>query len=290
MSTPTDEFSPAFSAAFDPTAAPDIPPSPVPYGGCPWPVDPACLTDDWNNLDPDVQDRALALASSTLYRLSGYRVGGCPVTVRPCKADCVASSLRPSYLDMLGFYGGSGFFPHIDGGVWVNSCGCRGDCSCGPECRVSLPAPVGSVTEVKVDGTVVPATDYQIDGNGIIWTGAGDCPWPTCQDMGLPDTEPGTFSITYLNSWPVDSLGAYAAGVLSMEFAKACTGGKCRLPAGVTSIVRQGVAIEVAGGTFPNGFTGIREVDAILAMWNPTPIRQAPTVWSPDLRSPRVMR
>ena len=33
---------------------------------------------------PEVQDRAPGLASATLRRLTGYRVGGCPITVRPC--------------------------------------------------------------------------------------------------------------------------------------------------------------------------------------------------------------
>ena len=71
--------------------------------------------------------------------------------------------------------------------------------------------------------------------------------------MTLADTEPDTFSVTYLNGYPVDGLGAYAAGVLAMEFAKACTGGKCRLPAGVTSVARQGVSLQIATGAFPAG-------------------------------------
>ena len=61
---------------------------PIPTSGCPWPVDPACLGEKWDELDPEVQERATGLASATLRRLTGYRVGGCPVTVRPCKASC----------------------------------------------------------------------------------------------------------------------------------------------------------------------------------------------------------
>jgi hypothetical protein len=54
-----------------------------------------------------------------------------------------------------------------------------------------------------------------------------------------------------------------------MEFAKACTGDKkCRLPGNVSQIVRQGLSIEVIGGSFPNGLTGIREVDTYTAQWN----------------------
>lgn len=280
-------FSPSFDAAYDPAVTAALPGDPDP---CAWPLDTACLTEDWDTLDPSVQARSQALAGATLRRLTGYRVGGCPITVRPCTQGCLSSTVRPSYLDMLGTYG-SGFFPHIEGGVWVNSCGCLRNCSCSQLCEVELPAPVGVVYEVKVDGAVVPDTDYRVDRNILVWVGADPCPWPVCQDMKAADTEPGTFSVTYLNSYPVDSLGAYAGGILAMEYAKACIGStKCRLPAGVTAVTRQGISMEISAGSFPDGFTGIREVDAFITLWNPKPIRQAPQVWSPDLHAPRVVR
>lgn len=253
--------------------------------GCPWPVDPACLTAEWDALDDDVKDRAILLASETLRRLTGYRVGGCPVTVRPCRASCVGVGYLP-------FYTGGPFFPHISpGGYWVNSCACTTDCSCSALCTVTLPAPVGRIEKVMLDGIEVDPVDYAISENRLIWTGVSDCPWPICQDLTRPDTEPGTFSVTYLNSWPVDALGAYAGGVLAMEFARACAGSnKCRFPATVTTVTRQGVSFDVVAGTFPGGFTGIREVDAYIALWNPHNIRQAPQVYSPDIRNPRVIR
>ena len=87
-----------------------------PESGCAWPVDPACLGDAWDTLDPTVQERATLLAGETLRRLTGYRVGGCPVTVRPCKATCANTVFLPYY--------GGGYTPHINaGGYWVNSCG-----------------------------------------------------------------------------------------------------------------------------------------------------------------------
>jgi hypothetical protein len=49
------------------------------------------------------------------------------------------------------------------------------------------------------------------------------------------------------------------------------------------------VSFEVAAGTFTSGFTGIREVDAWIGLWNPDNLRQVSTVWSPDLRRPRVV-
>ena len=258
--------------------------TPVPEpSGCPWPVDPACLGDEWDALDPTVQERATLLAGETLRRLTGYRVGGCPVTVRPCKASCANTAYLP-------FYTG-GFNPHISiGGYWVNSCGCTTNCSCSELCTVTLPLPIGRIDEVVVDGVIVDPGDYTIIRNQLTWIGGGDCPWPICQDLSLPDTEPGTFSVTYLNAWPVDTLGAYAAGVLAYEYAQACVGNKCRLPSNVTSLTRQGVTMEMATGSFPGGFTGIREVDAFIAIYNPRGVREQTRVWSPDIHTPRVVR
>lgn len=256
---------------------------------CAWPVDMACFGAEWDQMPQDVQDRAVALASATLHRLSGYRVSNCPITVRPCKASCADASV-PSYFGVIGAYGP--FRPGITAdGSWVNSCGCTTDCSCETLCSVALPGPVGRVDEVKVDGQAVDAADYVLIDNAVVWAGTGECPWPTCQSLTLPDTEPGTFSITYLNAYPVDALAQYAAGVLALEFARACTDSRaCRLPAGVTSISRQGISIDIEGGAFPGGFTGIREVDTWIALWNPNGLRQAPSVWFPGKRTPKVVR
>jgi hypothetical protein len=48
--------------------------------------------------------------------------------------------------------------------------------------------------------------------------------------------------------------------------------------------------MEIATGAFPGGFTGIREVDAFIAIWNPNAVREQTRVWSPDIRPPRVIR
>jgi hypothetical protein len=252
------------------------------YAGCEWPLDPACLGTEWDTLTDAVKERSAALASSTLRRLTGYRVGGCPIVVRPCKAGC-ADGFVPFY----DAYSGGSFRPGINAsGFWINSCGCDSDCSCTTLCEVNLPGPVGAVYEIKIDGVVVPTSDYFVSGTKIVWAGADDCPWPTCQDLTLPDTDAGTFSIRYLNSYAVDGLGAYAAATLAMEYAKACTGNKCRLPAGVTSVTRQGVSYEIASGAFPDGFTGIREIDAYISLWNPGAMRQASKVYTPDRKAP----
>lgn len=242
------------------------------YGGCPWPMDPACQNAEWATFDPDVQERALALASMTLERLTGFRVGNCPVKVRPCAQPGVPVSSWPGDHHPAG--------PLNWAGSWSNSPCASGDCT--TTCEVILPAPVGRIDEVMLDG--LPITTWELhDTNILVYTGAGECRFPMSQDLSLPDTELGTFSVTYLNAYPVDSNGAYAVGLLAIEFAKACAGSsKCRLPSGVTNLVRNGVSITITPGTFPGGVTGIREVDAFIMAWNPNHLTGAPTVWSPD--------
>lgn len=256
---------------------------PIPWGGCPWPVDTACFTDDWDALDPEVQERSIALASATLRRLTAYRVGGCPITVRPCKMTCA---------EEYGSFAGGSFHPHINFlGQWVNGCGCSTDCSCGPLCEVQLPGPIGRVDEVNVDGVDL-TTDVKIHGNRLVYTGELDCPFPSCQDLSAAPGQPNTFTVTYLNSWEVDALGAYAAAILAMEYAKACTGSRgCRLPTGTTRVARQGVTIDIVAESFPEGRTSIKEVDSFIELWVPpgSPTR-APRVWSPSRRLPRIER
>jgi hypothetical protein len=71
--------------------------------------------------------------------------------------------------------------------------------------------------------------------------------------------------------------------VLACEFAKACSGGKCRLPGGVTALARQGLSMEIVASMFAGGTTSIREVDAYVAQVNPHGLKTASAVWSPDL-------
>lgn len=238
------------------------------FHGCEWPIDSACFDEEWEALDEDVKERSLALAGQTLRRLTAYRVGGCPIVVRPSPQHGAC------------FVPVQGSFPVglNSMGRWVNNCG-----ACGTGCEVALPAPVGRVDEVKVDGVVIAQENYQIqNGNLLVWMGGGDCPFPPTQDMSLPDTEVGTFSVTMMNSYPVDDHGAYAAGVLAMEFAKACIGNKkCRLPGGTRNVTRAGVSFEIIAGSFPDGWTGISEVDTFIGVWNPRNRIQPTGVWSP---------
>lgn len=241
-----------------------------------WPVDHGCC-DNWNDYPPEVQNRADALAAQTMRMLTGYSVGGCPVTLRPCSISCASQAAGWDWV-------GSTFTPHINGlGQWVNACGCSGGCGCVALSTVRLGG-YGTVTEVKVDGAVLPPTSYRVqNGSDLVRLDGGD--WPACQDMALDDTQVGTFSVKIQRGAAVDGLGSYAAGVLACEYAKSCSGQKCRLPANATNVVRQGIAIDLTPGAFPSGLTGIREVDLVIQRYNPHGLKMPSMIWSPDVPS-----
>jgi hypothetical protein len=239
------------------------------YGGCVWPMDAACVQAEWDAFAEPVQTRALVLASATLQRLVLNRVSNCPITVRPTPAE--GRCFIPG--------GGPGWSPSINGaGQWVNN-------AFGDMCEVALPGPVGRIDEVRLHGNIVHPDYYRVDnGNLLTWQGPGGCPWPASQNIHLPDTEDNTFSVTYLNAYPVDAIGAQAVAVLAVEFAKSCVNDKkCRLPEGVRTVARQGVTYDIEPGLFPDGFTSIKEVDAFITLWNPKGRQRSTQVWSPDL-------
>lgn len=231
---------------------------------CVWDPDPACLGDEWDNFTPEVRDRAVLLATSSLITLTYGRVGTCPITIRPCPE-------RPRC--------GCGWNPHIRDGVWINGCGCR--TSCKPLSEIDIPGPVGYIESMVIDGEPVDlwGGDWRLDnGHLLVWQGVGPSPVPATQNLNLPDTEPGTWSITYSQSYPVGPDARLAVGALAMEFARACQPrGKCGLPKGVSNVVRNGVSFVIQAGMFPNGLTGLEQADQFILKWAPagSPMRNA---------------
>lgn len=246
-----------------------------------WPLDTSCV-QKWDEYPPEVQQRAEMMAGMTMRMLTAYTVGGCPIRVRPCLAKCWPSGWVSAPTWGGSSWLGSGSGPYLLNGSWFNGCGCRTDCSCTNLCVVYLEPPVGAVESVTIDGVTIDPSAYRVDnGNELVRTD-GDC-WPRCQNMEAGEDEEGSFVVEYLNARPVDEIGSYAAGILAGEFAAACAGGKCRLPAQVTEIARQGVTFTVATGAFPDGQTGIREVDAYIGFVNPNGLKMRPRVSSVDL-------
>ena len=238
-----------------------------------------------DSLDPDVKVRSEALAWTTLSALLGYRLSLCPVVLRPCLAACLGGSGTWSTAPTVG--GASGLQPFVAGGQWYNACGCTGDCSCTALCEVLMPAPVGGIASVTIDGIPLATTAYRVDNGNRLLRTDGEC-WPTCQDMAAASNAIGSFTVSYYPHLAPNALLRYAAGILANEFYRACTGGQCRLPQGVTNISRSGVVMQISSGLFPDGGTGIREVDAIIRIYNPFALKMPSRVMSPDSPSGRV--
>ena len=239
----------------------------------------ACC-DNWDEVDPELQERATELAWSTLRVLTAGRVGNCPVIVRPClgpPCNACGDWWRQNLT------GASGWVRvGLHAGQWIN-CICGGpECSCERMCEIVMPGPVAGLLRVQFDGAELPIEDFRVDNGYRIVRQDGEC-WPSCQNMNASLDEPGSLGITYLPGIVPDTAGLWAAGVLACEFSKACTGGKCRLPSSVTAIARQGVSMTLATGMFEGGMVSIREVDAYILSVNPHGHVVPPMVWSPDV-------
>jgi hypothetical protein len=257
-------------------------------------------------------DRALieATAVGYLWNWTLKAFGVCPVVVRPCRQDCggmdtfwglgpFASGSAAQYGPYPnGGYGGSnrsGFGsypnPQLVGGEWTNvSCGfCRDECSCGASSLMTLrlPGPIAEVTQVLVDGVALDPAAYRVDNHALLVRLDGT-PWPRCQDMTLPTTDAGTFSIAYQRGREVPVGGQVAAGLLACELAKAiCRDSSCALPQRVQTITRQGVTMAMidSGQGIEQGQTGIWTIDSWVSSIT-RPIRPS-TVLSPDIPRPK---
>jgi hypothetical protein len=266
---------------------PPVMPAPASY--C-VPVDWACAGEGFlEGLDEGVQAKAEALAGATLWALTAHQVGGCPIDLRPCAKGCGQASsymeapVLPGTASALGARVGP-WWAHIEQGQWVNTtCGCTTDCSCSVVPEVRLPAP-GFVHEVRLDGEVLDGTAWRVDdGTRLVRIDGGD--WPKCQDMAAAPDAAGSFVVSWSAGSGPDGLVAWAAGLLAVEYAKACMGQSCGLPDGVTSVTRQGVSWEISTSIFDEGLTGIREVDAVVRIYNPYGLRTPPSVWTPKSRT-----
>lgn len=220
-------------------------------------------------------------ASQLLYELSGRQYAGvCERTVRPCWTSDDGCGFQVLSRGHIVGWSGTGWGD-------LRACGCQ------PLSRVHLSGyPVREVTEVKLDGAVVTATNnWRLDERQWL-TRVADADgnrqlWPSCQRLDLDDTEEGTFSVTYRYGQDPPILGVQAAAQLGCELYRACSGGTCALPTGTTRINRQGIVIErlaFATWAFREGRwnTGLPLVDAFLGGYNPTALKRRPSVWGPD--------
>lgn len=222
-------------------------------------------------------------ATEALWAASGRRFGLCEVTLRPCRREC-SGDVWPPQASLLAGWGG-GPWPALIGGQWYNlTCGgCAGDCSCTTLQEALLPTPVHTVTQVKLDGTVMATGSYRVDDNRILVRTDGGT-WPTCQDLSLPDTADNTWSVTVSVGEDVPDLGKLAVGELTGEMAKACVGDKCILPRPIQSLVRQGVSMNFVDPNelFSNGRIGLYFSDLFIQTFNPNGLKSRSRTYNVD--------
>lgn len=227
-------------------------------------------------------DAVAEQASDLLFNISGRLFAGeCERTVRPACDSCACGYQVLSRGYVIGPW---------DFGYPLMLCD-----SCLVACDPSLVKlagyPVREVSEVKIDGDIVPEADYRLFNDRYLQRLDGGR-WPRSQNLGWPDTESNTFSITYSFGADPPALGVAAAASIACELYKACdvgTTGDCRLPTGVTRLTRQGVTIDKLAFTswgYREGrwATGLPLVDAFLGSVNPAGLQRRPVVWAPGKR------
>lgn len=253
------------------------------FGPCAdWPVRWTC---DISTFSLEQRQTAVTSATEVLWALSGRRFGTCTVTLRPCRRECM-----DQWPWGWSEWGGSST---LDRWVWSDyrywvplgcgGSGCSGGCSCTELSETILPGPVSSVVSVKLDGTPMATGSYRMDNNRLLVRTDGQ-KWPFCQDLSKDDTQPGTWSVTFSVGEPVPVSGQLAVGELGCEILRALNGQDCRLPPGVTSLVRQGVSIQIPdfGELIRDGRTGLYLVDMFLASANPHRLTQRARVYNVD--------
>lgn len=246
-------------------------------GFCGWPITVASeLEDEWAGYTAEVQDAAVSAAGRILWTLTGQVFGVCEETVRPCFQPHRGTTYR-----------GGAFWPGMLAGDPSASgpCGCSVGCTAVGYDRVALPGAVASIVSVTVDGTVLSPSAYRVDNWRWLRRVDGQR-WPTHQDLDAPDDGAGAFAVVYERGLPIPADGLVAAGRLAVELARGITGGACKIPAGATSVSRQGISVELADMRewFTNGVTGVESVDLWVMAVNPFKSKRPARMTSPDRR------
>jgi hypothetical protein len=238
-------------------------------------------------------------ATDILYFRSGRVFSGVcgPVTIRPVG--------RPIDTDVRTWLGGGGAWGW--GGSWGSTS--YYGLGVGPVVSrfgsneppvVFLGAyPVNEIIQVLIDGVLIPPEEYTLrDYHTLVrirptpsYVPTERYGWPTSQIQDLPDTEMGTFSITYTYGQDPGEGGRAACRALAQALVLTQFGDTTLLPSRVTQVVRQGVTTQTADvvDILSKGLLGIYEVDMWIDSVNPNKATRQSMVYSPDIGRPRRM-
>lgn len=193
-------------------------------------------------------EAAIEIATAVLYERTGRRWHGVQEqSFRPSAQDPDDNFLIPN---------------------WVES---WGTLPCSPSDTIDFPVfPVKSVVEVRVDGTVVPSSAYQLqDSRRLVRVDGSD--WPCSQDLSLPATQLGTFEVKLVHGVEPPEAGKYCCAVYAAELAKAFCNLDCALPQRTQYVTRQGVSALVMDplNVIFRGMVGLPTVDSWIRSVNP---------------------
>jgi hypothetical protein len=255
---------------------------------------PPQLTDEQIDI---ICAQAAETATTILYQKSGKQfTGSCgPVTIRPV--------FRPVNADTRGWvFAGGGGWGYGWGASAMGNLGMPPVLALYAEERGAVielyDVPVNEILQVKIDGVIIPPDEYELRSNKWLlrtrptsdFVPTERWGWPTSQIPDLPDTQQGTFSITYMYGQDPGEGGRAAATALAAALALPALGGPNQFPVRTTRIVRQGVQADIASmvDVLKTGGTGIFVTDLWLNSVNPKQLTRKPRVWSPDIgRNPR---
>jgi hypothetical protein len=259
------------------------------------------------SIDLPLLDLCLQISSDPLFSLSGRRFpGSCQDTVRPL----------PRYVDRDHGRPITPFLGTFAGGFWTSGWSEFGGGRAGWAGTINqeempdgylIPSvdlgvfPLTGIVQVLIDGQVQDPTTYRIDDNRHLVrvvnpaTNPGDTNvgWPFTQRVDLPSTEKDTWEVTFTYGTPPPPGGTNACAVLAWQLylSNPSTAGACSLPVRTTRVTRQGVTATLLDPTALLGKqrTGIYLVDMWLQTVNPSGLKRASGVMSPDV-GPRVRR
>jgi hypothetical protein len=232
-------------------------------------------------------------ASEFLYEESGRIFSGeCgPVTVRPVERPIDGDSRSwGARLSPLGWFASWGLASSY--GSQIPGVMSHYGSTEPPE--ITLPYPVRSITEVTIDGIVIPPDEYELrDFQTLVrilpepgFTATARWGWPTSQRQDLALGNEGTFGVSFTFGNPPPANGLVAARKLAEYLVVPQLGDGTKYPRRVTNITRQGVSTgvtDIVNVMQKSGSTGIYEVDLFLRSVNPNRLQRQAAIWSPDV-------
>lgn len=242
---------------------------------------------DTTKLPTPLVMQMIPVASEWLYERTARRYSGiCNATVRPCRRSTSSGfngSSIPASWSWTGSVGG-----------WLSQwgmCGCDQhsvrSCSCSWLSELTLGYyPVQQITEVRIDGAVLPSANYRLDDHRwlVRLDGQG---WPCCQDLTAAPSAVNTFQVKVLYGTAPPQGGTLAAAVLAGELALSASHQECRLPKRLQTLTRQGVTMAILDPMtmMKDGLFGIPEIDWFVQGSNPHGLQRRASVLSPDAGS-----